>query len=174
MPNADDKSLEEANIQVARDSFSADAFANRGLINFERGDFAAAEEDFLKAAEIEPMTPDILFDLAVIQEKNNHIDEAIKTYSKFLELETNSEFGHYNRGRLKLMKNDFEGAIKDFEKTLELEDRFAIAQNEIAVAYFRQKKYEDALNAIRRAAEINTTNEIINANKEKFEACLKK
>lgn len=174
MPNADDKSLEEANIQVAQDSYSADAFANRGLINFERRDFAAAEEDFKTAAEIEPLTADILFDLAVIQEKNNHIEEAIKTYGKLLEIEPTSENSWYNRGRLKLSQNNFDGAIKDFEKVLELEDRFVDALNEIAIAHYRQKNYEQALKTIRFAAEVNTTNKIINENKEKLEACLKK
>lgn len=174
MPDADDKSLEEANIQIAQDSYSADAFANRGMINFERGNFAAAEEDFLKAVELEPLTADILYDLAVTQEKNNHVDEAIKTYGKLLEIEPTSENGWYNRGRLKLLQNNFDGAIKDFEKTLELEDRYVDALNEIAIAHFRQKNYEQALKTIRFAAEVNTTNKIINANKEKLESCLKK
>lgn len=174
MPDADDKSLEAANIQVARDSFSADAFANRGMINFERGNFAAAEEDFLTAAEIEPLTADILYDLAVIQEKNNHIDAAIKTYGRLLEIEPTSENGWYNRGRLKLLQNNFDGAIKDFEKTLELEDRYVDALNEIAIAHFRQKNYEQALKTIRFAAEVNTTNKIIKENKSKLEDCLKK
>lgn len=174
IPNSDDKSLEAANIQVARDSFSADAFANRGLINYERGDFAAAEEDFLKAAEIEPLTSDILFDLAIIQEKNNHLEDAVKTYNKFLEIDQNLAMAYYNRGKVKSALNDFDGAIADFEKTLEIEDRFVAAWNEIAIIHFKQKKYEQALKDIRIAAEVNTTTDIINENKAKLEACLKK
>ena len=81
---------------------------------------------------------------------------------------------YYNRGRMKMAQKNFADAIKDFEQTLSLENRFVDAQNNIAVCYFRQKKYEDALKAIREAAEINTTNNIVNANKEKMESCLKK
>ena len=174
MPIADDESLRAADIQVEKDFFSADAFINRGLINFERENFIAAEEDFLKAAEIEPYTADILYNLAITQEKNNHIDDAIKTYDKFLAVEINSETGYYNRGRLKLAQNKFDDAIKDFQKVLELEDRFVDAHNEIAIAYFRQKKYDDTLKTLRLAAEVNTTNKIINENKAKFEECIKK
>lgn len=174
MPTADDKSLRAADIQVEKDFFSADAFINRGLINFERGNFTASEEDFLKAAEIEPYTADILYNLAVTQEKNNRIADAIKTYDKFLNVELNSETGYYNRGRLKLSQNNFDGAIKDFEKVLELEDRFVDAYNEIAIAHFRQKNYEEALKILRTAAEVNTTNKIINDNKAKLEDCVKK
>ena len=174
MPIADDESLRAADIQVEKDFFSADAFINRGLINFERKNFIAAEEDFLKAAEIEPYTADILYNLAITQEKNNHIDDAIKTYDKFLAVEINSETGYYNRGRLKLAQNKFDDAIKDFQKVLELEDRFVDAHNEIAIAYFRQKKYDDTLKTLRLAAEVNTTNKIINENKAKIENCVKK
>ena len=174
MPIADDESLRAAVIQVEKDFFSADAFINRGLINFERENFIAAEEDFLKAAEIEPYTADILYNLAITQEKNNHIDDAIKTYDKFLTVEINSETGYYNRGRLKLAQNKFDDAIKDFQHVLELEDRFVDAHNEIAIAYFRQKKYEDTLKTLRLAAEVNTTNKIINENKARFEECIKK
>ena len=109
-----------------------------------------------------------------MQEKNKHLDDATETYDKFLALELKSEEGYYNRGKLKLAQNDFDGAIADFEKVLELEDRFVDAENEIAIAYFRQKKYEDALKTIRHAVEVNTTNKIINENKSKFEDCLKK
>ncbi|MBR6013020.1 MAG: tetratricopeptide repeat protein [Selenomonadaceae bacterium] len=174
MPDSNDTAFKAANIQVQKNSSNADAYVNRGLINFERGDFSAAEKDFIKASELEPYTADILFNLAIMQEKNKHFDDAIKTYDKFLAIELNSENGYYNRGRLKLAQNNFDGAIKDFEKVLELEDRFVDAQNEIAVAHFRQKNYEQALKDIRKAAEVNTTNKIINENKTKLEDCLKR
>ena len=85
-----------------------------------------------------------------------------------------NEFAYYNRGKIKLAQKNYDAAIQDFEKALEMENRLAIAQNDIAVAYFRQKKYENALKAIRAAAEINTTNDIINSNKKILESCLKK
>lgn len=174
MPDSSEKSFKAANIEVEKNPDNADAYVNRGLINFERGNLPEAEADFLKAFELDPYNGDILFNLAVIQEKNNHFDDAIATYDNLLKIELNSEEGFYNRGRLKLAKEDFDGAIADFQKTLELEDRFVAAENEIAIAYFRQKKYEDALKTIRHAAEVNTTTAIINENKAKFEACLKK
>ena len=65
------------------------------------------------------------------------------------------------------------GAIKDFETALTIETINADAYNDIAVAYFRQKKYEDAWKYIQKAAEQNSTNEIVKANYEKFSACVK-
>ena len=174
VPNGDDDSMTAAKIKLGENPNDPSAYVYRGLVNFERGDYKNAQADLNKAAEIEPLNEDILFDLAIVQEKNKDFDGAIRTYNKYLEMNPKSEVAYYNRGRIKLAQKNFDAAIADFEQTLKLEDRFVDAQNNIAIAYFRQKKYDDALKAIQKAAEVNTTNEIINANKEKLESCIKK
>lgn len=174
VPKADAESINKAKTQLEENPNDPSAYVYRGLVNYDRGDLKNALADLQKASDIEPMNSDILFDLAIVQEKNKNYDDAIRTYSKFIEMNPRNEFAYYNRGKIKLAQKKYAAAIEDFKKALEMEDRFAIAQNDIAVAYFRQKKYEDALIAIRTAAEINTTNDIINSNKEKLESCLKK
>lgn len=174
VPDGGDETLAAANKKISSDPKNADAYAYRGLVNFERKDFKKAQEDFEIAAKLEPLTSENFFNLAITQEKNNKPAAAIATYNKYLEIEPASADGFYNRGRLKLAQKNFSGAIKDFERAMELSERFVDAQNEIAVAYFRQKKYPDALKNLRAATETNTTNKIINANKEKLESCVRK
>ena len=79
----------------------------------------------------------------------------------------------FNRGRLKLEKNDFNGAIKDFESSLAIETINPEAYSNIAVAYFKQKKYEEAWENIQKAAKQTSTNEIVRENYDKFAACVK-
>ena len=79
----------------------------------------------------------------------------------------------YNRGRLKLIQNDFKGAIKDFESSLAIETINAEAYSNIAIAYLKQKKYEEAWINMQKAAEQNSTNPIVNENYEKFAAHVK-
>ena len=79
----------------------------------------------------------------------------------------------HNRGCLKLAKNDFKGAISDFQSALAIETINSDAYNNIAVAYFRQKKYEDAWRYIQKAADQSTTNPVVKENLEKFSACVK-
>ena len=174
IPDGGDESVAEAKIKIQKNPESSASYVYRGIVNYERGDYKNSQADLQKAAEIEPLNADILYNLAIAAEKNKDYKAAIKTYDKYLELAPKEETAYYNRGRIKLAQKDFVGAIKDFEKTLELEDRFVYAQNDIAICYFRQKKYSDALTAIRKAAEINTTNKIVNANLEKFEKALVK
>ena len=74
---------------------------------------------------------------------------------------------------MKLAKNDYKGAISDFESSLAIETINADAYNDIAVAWFKQKKYEEAWNSIQKAAAQSTSNAIVQSNYEKFAACVK-
>ena len=144
-----------------------------GLIHFGNKDFSKAEKDFRSAVNILPENTDALWDLALAQEKNGKLDAAIKTYDQLLKFKSEFETGYYNRGRLKLLQKDFDGAIKDFRRTLQIESRFVDAYNEIAIAHFQQGMYDATLEDLQTAAKVNTTNEIINSNLAKLQACIR-
>ena len=173
MPDASDASLDAANLKVLLEDDKASAYVYRGLVNMEREDFYSALNDFKAALEVESELKEALFDLALAQEKLNKPNDAIKTYDELLSIDDKFVDAWHNRARLKLAKNDYKGATKDFESALAIETINADAYNDIAVAYFRQKKYEDAWNYIQKAAEQSSTNAIVKENHEKFAACVK-
>ena len=139
----------------------------------ERENFYSAVDDFQIALEAEPELKEALFDLALAQEKLNKPNDAIKTYDKLLNIDEKFVDAWHNRGRLKLAKDDYKGAISDFESSLAIETINADAYNDIALAYFKQKKYEDAWKYIQKAAAQSTTNPVVKENYEKFAACVK-
>ena len=173
MPDASDASMEAADLKVLLEDDKAAAYVYRGLVNMERENFYSAIDDFEIALDAEPELKEALFDLALAQEKINKPDEAIKTYDKLLSIDENFVDAWHNRGCLKLAKDDFKGAIKDFESSLAIETINADAYNNIAVAYFKQKKYEDAWKNIQKAADQSTSNPVVKENYEKFAACVK-
>ncbi len=173
-PDASDESFEAAEFKISFDDDKASAYNERGLVYFARKDYRKAQEDFQKALEINPNLTEVLFNSAITFEKMNRPDDAIKTYDKYLQIDSKTDSAYYNRGRLKLAKKLYEDAINDFRAALEIEDRFVDAHNEIAIALFRRKKYSEALEEIQKAAEVNTTNKIISDNKTKLEDCVKK
>ncbi len=173
MPDGSDASLEAADLKVTLESDKAAAYVYRGLVNMERENFYGARDDFKAALEVESELKEALFDLALAQEKIKKFDDAIKTYDELLSIDDKFVYGWYNRGRLKLAKDDFKGAIKDFETALTIETIGPDAYNNIAVAYFKQKKYEDAWKNIQKAAEQSSTNPVVKENYEKFVACVK-
>ena len=173
MPDGSDASLDAANLKVLLSDDKAAAYVYRGLVNYEREDFYSAIDDFKAALKVESELPAALFNLAFAQEKNKKFDDAIKTYDKLLSIDDKFVFAWYNRGRLKLAKDDFKGAIKDFEAASAIETINPESYNNIAVAYFKQKKYEDAWRYLQKAADQSTTNETVKENYEKFAACIK-
>ncbi|MBQ7453695.1 MAG: tetratricopeptide repeat protein [Selenomonadaceae bacterium] len=173
MPDASDASLDAADLKVLLEDDKAAAYVYRGIVNMERENFYAARDDFKAALKVEPELKEALFNLALVQEQIKKVDDAIKTYDELLKLDEKFVVAWYNRGRLKLAKKDYKGAIKDFESSLAIETINADAYNDIALAYFRQKKYDDAWNFMQKAAEQNSTNAIVQENYEKLSACVK-
>ncbi len=173
MPDASDASMDAADLKIFLEDDKASAYVYRGLINMERENFYAALDDFQSALTVEPELTEALFNRALAEEQIKKFDAAIKTYDELLTIDEKFVDAWHNRARLKLAKNDFKGAIKDYESALEIEAVNADALNDIAIAYFKQKKYDDAWNYIQRAAATNSTNQIVKENYDKFAACVK-
>ena len=179
MPDGSAESLTAANRNLKFNAPTAEMFVYRGLVYFERGeagdinDYYNAIDDFESAVMLKPDSADALYNLAITREKLGKSKEAIETYDKLLAIDDRFSQAFYNRGHLKLLKGDYNDAITDFERVLELESRSADAQNEIAIAHFKQKMYQEAYDDIQAAYEINDSNEIVLANKAAIEACVK-
>ncbi|WP_235318134.1 tetratricopeptide repeat protein [Porphyromonas gulae] len=54
-------------------------------------------------------------------------EEAIKDYSKAIELDGKFVDAYYNRGNAYYKKGSYDEAIKDYSKAIELDDKFALA-----------------------------------------------
>lgn len=173
MPDASDASLDAANLKVLLEDDKAAAYVYRGLVNMERENFYDAADDFQAALDVEAELKEALFNLALTQEKLNKSDDAIKTYDALLAIDEKFVDAWYNRGRLKLAKDDFAGAITDFETSLTIETINADAYNDIAIAHFKQKNYEEAWDFMQKAAAQSSTNPVVQSNYEKFAACVK-
>ena len=179
MPDGSNESLMAANRNLKLNAPTADMFVYRGLVYFARGeagsenDYYNAIDDFISATLLKADSAEALYNLAITRQKLNKNAEAIETYDKLLAIDNEFTQAVYNRGYLKLLKGDYDNAIADFERVLELDDRFVAAKNEIAIAHFKQKKYQEAYDDIQAAHNINDRNEIVLANKEVIESCVK-
>ena len=173
IPDGSDASMEAADLKILLEDDKAAAYVYRGLVNMERENFYGARNDFEAALAVEPELKEALFDLALTQEQLKKFDDAIKTYDELLKIDEKFPAAWYNRGRIKLAKDDFKGAISDFESSLAIETINAEAYSDIAIAYFKQKKYEEAWENLQKAAAQSKTNEIVQENYAKFAACVK-
>ena len=179
MPDGSNESLMAANRNIKLNAPTAEMFVYRGLVYFIRGeagsdnDYYNAIEDFESATILKPDLTEAIYNLAITYEKLGKDKEAIATYDKLLEVDNRFTQGFYNRGRLKLLKGDYDNAISDFERVLELEERTADARSQIGIAHFKQKKYQEAYEDFTKAVEINDRNEVVLKNKEIIDSCIK-
>ena len=178
-PDGSAESLSAANRSIKLNAPTADMFIYRGLVYFTRGeegsenDYFNAVDDFESAIMIKSDSTVALYNLAITRERLGKINDAIATYDKLLAIDDDFVQAIYNRGCLKLRNGNYLDSIADFERVLELDDRFAEARNEIGIAHFKLKKYQEAYENIQAPYEINNTNEAITKNKEIMESCVK-
>jgi Flp pilus assembly protein TadD len=59
-------------------------------------------------------------------------------------------------GRVQLHKGDRKGAIESFEKAVELNPKSSYAQNNLGLALIYDKRYDEAIDALKEATELET------------------
>ncbi|PDP63253.1 hypothetical protein CLI83_01760 [Porphyromonas gingivalis] len=82
-------------------------------------------------------------------------EEAIKDYSKAIELDGKFAHAYYGRGNVYYKKGANEEAIKDFFKAIELDDKFVHAYHGRGIAYFKKGSYEEAIKDYSKAIELD-------------------
>ncbi|OWR77692.1 tetratricopeptide repeat protein [Porphyromonas gingivalis] len=82
-------------------------------------------------------------------------EEAIKDYSKAIELDGKFIPAYYNRGNAYCEKGSYEEAIKDYSKAIELDGKFIPAYYNRGNAYCEKGSYEEAIKDFSKAIELN-------------------
>lgn len=127
------------------------ALNDRGSVNRELGDLAAAIKDYKAATEADPKLTIAFNNLGSAYRKKGEFDNAIKAYDDAVKSDPKFYLAYNNRGFAKFEKGDFEGAIKDFNEAIKIKSDYAYAYNNLAGAYLKLKKYQEAINACDKA-----------------------
>jgi Tfp pilus assembly protein PilF len=89
--------------------------------------------------------------------ENGSHKEAIKNYTKYLELVPHESKAYNFRGRAYLGLKDFDNALKDFKKALEIEKDNKAALCNRGECYFLMEEYDDAIKDFSRVIAIDST-----------------
>ena len=106
-------------------------------------------EDIAPAKE-----PDLSEELLVYGE-NDQYDQAILTYTKAIEENSEDASAYYNRGSAYFDKGFYSQAVSDFTKTVELRPEYAVAYNDRGVANIYEGQYDRAIRDFTKVIEIN-------------------
>jgi tetratricopeptide (TPR) repeat protein len=87
--------------------------------------------------------------------KAGNYDDAIKDYSKAIELDPKYSIAFFNRGHALSKIENYEQAIVDYTKAIELDTKFTVAYNNRGYSYRKMGNYQQAIKDFNKAIELN-------------------
>jgi superkiller protein 3 len=135
---------------LAADPKRTDAIIELAELVAPRGD-AEAKDLLQKALAVKTDWAEGHRMLGAIYEKAKNVDEAMKAYSRAVELNPKLTEIHYAIGKMKKDKKDNAGALASFEKALELAPDNAEYMTEVGALLFDAKQRDRALPLLEKA-----------------------
>lgn len=142
------------NITVV-DPFTANAYSNRGLARYQKGDLEGAIADLDQAIRIRPTLAVAYLNRAAVQRANGDPAAAMKDLDRAVALKKDFFEALSNRGSLRHDLGDPQGALADLNRALELNDRVAEPFYQRGYVYIRLKKFDTAIADFDRAIQLN-------------------
>jgi tetratricopeptide (TPR) repeat protein len=141
------------------DPRSASPHYNLGMIYKEKGENKEALASFKHAMELEPRNIDGINALASLYRTMGRHDKAIDLYEKAIAIDPKNPILYFNQGNVSFGLGRRQEAIALYEKAVEIDPGFAQALDNLAIAYFYDKRYDEAIIYADRAKEKGLVND---------------
>jgi tetratricopeptide (TPR) repeat protein len=153
MENSPKMRMQHINKAIELDNGKYLYYMTRGILYYQQGLATMALEDHRKALELNPVAPQIRFNLGVISVGLKHYEEALD-YFKSAERYGPSVYHHL--GSLYKRLNDYHSAIESYSKAIDMNPSYDLALNGRADVYRVIRNFSAALADISRAIELNS------------------
>ncbi|MBX7223029.1 MAG: tetratricopeptide repeat protein [Blastocatellia bacterium] len=146
---------------------------NRGVVNTNNGDHAAAITDFSRARELDPAHAEryqsklatVYFNRGTTRANNSDFDAALADFRQAVEADPPHRSAnllklaemYYSSGIYRANQNDQERAIADFSKAIETNPNFAAAYARRAFAYKQKNRLKEAQADAKKAKELDSS-----------------
>lgn len=110
---------------------------------------------------------EILYKQGVAANKKGNLDEAIRFYSKAIDLKSDSAALFFVRGRAYKEKGLLDNAISDLTRAISLKPRYAEAYNHRGVTYIGKGQKQPAMADFKKACELGYRDGCANVQKLK-------
>ncbi|MFB0832705.1 tetratricopeptide repeat protein [Brevibacillus laterosporus] len=152
-----DKSIQDFSHAIELNPFSERLRCARGIVYETMGELEKATEDYVKALDLNPNHADSLMNYGVLLLNENNLDQALAVFVKLSRLNTSKKHEVYNNiGVVFLEKGQIERAIEGFQEALKFKSDFSTAIVNQAIAYFKQSKYQKALDQMNMALSLES------------------
>ena len=99
----------------------------------------------------------ILYNLGTRNAKAGNLSQAIKDFSKAIEIKPNDIMAFNNRGSAYAQQGDYIQAISDFTQAISINVNDPVAYHNRAVSYYALKQYDRAWGDVNMVKEIGAT-----------------
>jgi protein O-mannosyl-transferase len=140
---------------LAKNPSSWMAHNNLGIALMNRGDNAAAAQEFRAAIAWKPDHDQARLNLGMIAERAGRFDEARAWYLDALRVKPNFANAHYNLGRLAATQGVTDDAIDHYQRAIEFDPKHDEAMTNLGVLFAERGDAGRAVLLYRRALEVN-------------------
>src|SRR6185295_11334765 len=127
------------------DPFTANAYTNRGLARYQKGDYAGAIEDLNKALQIRPGLAVAYLNRAAAFRATGDLAGALKDLDKAISLKKDFFQALNNRGSVHLDLGDNNAALSDLNSAIELNNKVGETFYHRAYTYLAMKNFNAAI-----------------------------
>jgi Flp pilus assembly protein TadD len=135
---------------ISLDPKMAEAYLNLGILLMYKPDFPAAVTTLRKAVELMPGQPEVLYELAVAQNRSLDDEGAEESFEALLRLDPDHYVANVKVGEYLMGKNKLQEAEARFRHALEIDPDQGGGLGELAVCLEAQKKKAEAVDAYRQ------------------------
>jgi tetratricopeptide (TPR) repeat protein len=123
-----------------------EAFYNRGLARYYKGELDSALADYNEAIRLKLDFADAFYNRGLARHKKGDLEPAFKDYSEAIRLKPNYANAFDNRGAVRRIQGDLEGALKDHNEAIRFKpDDLAVSYNNRGYVRRLQGDFEGAL-----------------------------
>ena len=152
------KAVAEFNQAVKVKRNFAPGYYNLGICNLKPGAYNQAKQYFLKAIKYDPAYVDAYYSLSMVYVTLDSVPKAKDVLYLGIKRNPAASMLYYNLGYVLLLRGQTDSARWDFKKVTELDPQNSDAYFNLAYASNDPQYAREALDALRRAIEINGLN----------------
>ena len=138
-------------------ALDAEAYFNRGVVSFERGDLDQALADYGHALALDADFAEAWFNRSIILCSRGDVDGALADIERALALTPDSAAAHYRRGFYRTERGEHAASIGDFTEALRLDPELVEAVHDRGIAWQALDDHVRALADFNQAIELDPT-----------------
>ena len=134
---------------------SSEAFYNKGIIHYEKGEYELSIDLFKQAIEKNSSNPQFYYNLGLAYVKTEEYDLAITNFKEAISLNPKDADALQNLGIAYYTKSQFEDAIQSYKKAIEIKPNDYQIHDNMGISYFSMNLYKDSIECFNKAFELN-------------------